>query len=100
MFIDYDLDKIVRQNHPLRKIKETISFGKLAYLIKDCMSELGRNGYGLEMGLKSIFLQFYLDLSDREFEDRLRYDISLRWFCGMSLEEETPGPYVFMSDEG
>lgn len=90
LFGDYDLEKLVGQNHPLRKIKKIISFEKLAYLIKDCSSELGRNGYGLEIGVKSLFLQFYLDLSDREFEDRLRYDLSLRWFCGISLEEQTP----------
>ncbi|OGC15227.1 hypothetical protein A3J90_01440 [candidate division WOR-1 bacterium RIFOXYC2_FULL_37_10] len=65
-FLNYDLDKIVEQNHDLRKIKNLISFDSLVYRIKDCASDLGRHGYGLEVALKCLFLQFYYDLSDRQ----------------------------------
>ena len=47
------------------------------------------------MGIKCLFLQFFYDLSDREMENRLRDDLAFRWFCGISLEEETPDHTFF-----
>ena len=89
-FWNYDLNEIVQENHPLKKIKKVIKFESLAYLIKEGVPEIGRNGYGLEVGIKCLFLQFYYDLSDRQLEERLRYDIVLRWFCDFELKDQTP----------
>jgi IS5 family transposase len=90
----YDLDKIT-EKHPLSKIKKVISFDSLVYRIKDCSSELGRNGYGLDVALKSLFTQFYYDLSDREMEEKVRYDIAIRWVCGFTLDDDTPDHSYF-----
>ncbi|MFA5840244.1 MAG: hypothetical protein WC890_06295 [Candidatus Margulisiibacteriota bacterium] len=65
-FENYDLDKVVDKKHPLRKIAKLIAFKSLTYRIKDCASELGRDGYGLEVAIKGLFLQFYYDKSDRQ----------------------------------
>ena len=89
-FWNYDLNKIVRLDHPLRKIDEIISFKKIALRFNELLTSVGRKGYGVEVGIKSLFLQFYYDLSDRELEERLRYDIAFRWFCGFKIDEETP----------
>ena len=45
--------------------------------------------------IKSLFLQFYYDLSDRELENRLRDDLAFRWFCNISLDNETPDHTFF-----
>ena len=37
----YDLDQMVPTDHPLRRIKKIIDFGRLAHLIKDCASDRG-----------------------------------------------------------
>ena len=58
-------------------------------------TELGRKGYGLEIGIKAVFLQFHYDLSDRELEKRLRDDLGLRWFCNLPLSVETPDHTFF-----
>ena len=91
----YDLDKIVSETHILKRIRKVISFGAMVYRIKDMESTMGRVGYGLEVGLKCLFLQFVYDLSDRELEDRLRYDMAMRWFCGFSVDEPTPDHSFF-----
>ncbi|MFC2140371.1 IS5 family transposase [Candidatus Auribacterota bacterium] len=85
----YDLNKIV-ENHPLNKINGIISFKKLALSFKELEKETGRSGYGVEVGIRSLFLQFYYDLSDRQTEERLRYDIAFRWFCNFSIDDITP----------
>jgi IS5 family transposase len=94
-FADCDLDKIVEKNHPLRKIKRLIRFKSLVYRIKDCTSELGRHGYGLEVAIKCLFLQFYYDKSDRQMEEMLRDSIALRWFCGFEISSPTPDHSYF-----
>lgn len=91
----YDLDAMVRPDQELRKVDKTVDFTKIARKYIELKTEVGRRGYGLDTGIKCLFLQFYYDLSDRELENRLRYDIALRWFCGLSLNEETPDHTFF-----
>ncbi|MSR88662.1 MAG: transposase [Candidatus Margulisbacteria bacterium] len=45
--------------------------------------------------MRCVHLQFYYDLSDRELEKRLRFDIVFRWVCGFSAFEETPDHTFF-----
>ena len=80
-FLDMDLSEQVR-NHKLYKIQQTVDLSSLVYRLKDLEHGDGRHGYGLDVGLKSLFLQFFYELSDRELEDRLRYDLGFKWFCG------------------
>jgi len=94
-FINYDLDKLVKDNHILRAIDKTVSFGHLAGQFQELDNNTGRKGYGVEVGIRGLFLQFFHDLSDRQMEERLRYDIAFRWFCGLSMEEESPDHSYF-----
>lgn len=93
-FIQYDLNKIVSREHELRKVASMIPFSEI---VKDFgnQSEVGREGYGLEIGMKCLYLQFRYDLSDREMEERLRHDIAFRWFCGFSVSDTTPDHSFF-----
>jgi len=67
-----------------------VDFAKIARKYVELKTLLGRKGYGLSVGIRGLFLQFYYDLSDREMENRLRDDLGFRWFCGIGLEEQTP----------
>ena len=58
-FIKYELDKLVHQDHELRKIFETINFKTIALDFKEELKDLGRKGHGLELGVRDLFLQFY-----------------------------------------
>jgi IS5 family transposase len=95
LFGNYDLEKIVRKDHPLRKVAQVINFKHLANRFWRALKTLGRRGYGLEVGIKCVFLQFYYDLSDRQLEERLKDDISFRLFCGFKIDEETPDHSYF-----
>ena len=94
-FMQYDLNKLVETNHSLRKIENTISFKSMAYRLKDLDSNMGRKGYGAEVGLKCLYLQFHYDLSDRAMEEELRDRNSFRWFCGFEIDERTPDHSYF-----
>jgi IS5 family transposase len=95
MFWKYDLNKLVSGEHPLRKTEELVNFGKISRKYTELKTPLGRHGYGLEVGIKCLFLQFYYDLSDRQLEERLRHDLAFRWFCNFVLEQETPDHTFF-----
>jgi len=94
-FIKYDLAKIVEEGHELKQITRIINFKPIALRFKEILKDLGRKGYGLELGIKALFLQFYYDLSDRQLEKRLRYDLSFRWFCGLTIDDEVPDHSYF-----
>lgn len=95
MFMKYDLEKIVGNDHCLRKVSVVVSFGAIAEGFRELFKETGRKGYGVEVGIKTLFLQFFYDLSDRELEERVKYDMAFRWFCGFTIEEETPDHSFF-----
>ena len=84
--MSYDLNALVRADHELRKINATVGFEKISRKYVELRTTVGRRGYGLVVGIKCLFLQFYYDLSDRGLEDRLRDDIAFRWFCGLTME--------------
>lgn len=94
-FMNYDLSTIVKSDHPLNKIESLVSFKKMALNFKELKTTSGRPGYSVETGIKSLFLQFYYDLSDRQMEERLRYDMAFRWFCGFEIDNETPDHTYF-----
>jgi IS5 family transposase len=90
LFGNYDMEKLVDKKHPLREVARLVNFRHLTARFWKSLKTLGRRGYGLDVGIKCLFLQFYYDLSDRELEERLRHDTAFRWFCGFELEEATP----------
>ncbi len=91
----YDLDAMVRPDQELRKVNETVDFTKIARKYVELKTDTGRKGYRLDTGIKCLFLQFYYDLSDRELENRLRYDIAFHWFCGIGLDNAFPDHTFF-----
>jgi len=94
-FYDIDLDKKIAGRHELCKIKEVLDLSKMSYRVKHIETKLGRSGYGTDVGLACMFLQFFYDLSDREMEKRLRFDMAFLWFCGFSAYEQTPDHSFF-----
>jgi IS5 family transposase len=94
-FYDYDLTDQVKEKHELWDIDRVINLSSQVYRIKDLETTLGRSGYGLDVGLKCMYLQFHYDLSDRQMEQRLRFDIAFKWFCGFTALEATPDHSYF-----
>lgn len=94
-FYDFDLRDQVKKKHELWEIEEAVGFKKLMYRFKDLDLGVGRNGFGVEVGIRALYLQFHYDLSDRELEKRLRFDIAFKWFCGFTAFGETPDHSFF-----
>jgi IS5 family transposase len=87
--------KLVKAEHPFRKLNEYFDFTELAGSLVKCYSELGTTGIAVEKGFKALLVQFWEDYSDRQMENALRENIAVRWFCGFSLTEDTPDHSYF-----
>ena len=94
-FYDFDLEKQIAGKHILWDIEKLIQFSSLLYRLKELKTDVGRTGYGVECGLRCMYMQFHYDLSDRQLEERLRFDQAFRWFAGFTAFEETPDHSFF-----
>ncbi len=83
-------------HHDVDSIQTVLYLAGVDHLINhDLANSVGRQGYGVEVGIKALYLQFHYDLSDRELEDRLRFDLAFKWFCGFTAFGETPDHSFF-----
>ena len=90
-----DLDKRVRQNHPLRKVAEKVDFSFVREEVKDCYGYNGNEGIDPEILLKLMFLLFWDDIrSERELMQILSERLDYLWFLGYSLDDDVPNHSV------
>ena len=90
-----ELDELVSENHEYRKILKLFNWTELTKPLRTLYSKEGRKGYSVEQGFKILFLQFLKDLSDREMEERLKYDLSFKYFANFGLKDKTPDHSYF-----
>ncbi len=84
-------DKIIPQDHFLRKLKENIDFSFVNKLVeKEYSKELGRPAKEPELMYKLLFLQTKDLLSDREVIERAKMDMSYKFFLDLNPEDEVP----------
>jgi transposase len=86
-----DLDKRVREDNPLRKIRSAVDF---SFVRQEVAESYGYNGHVSEdpaVILKMMFLLFYDDIpSERELMRVVPERLDYLWFLGMGLEDEIP----------
>jgi transposase len=46
--------------------------------------------YEPEMMFKILFLQFLYDISDRRVEEEVNFNLVLKWFVGLAIDESPP----------
>lgn len=90
-----NLEELVPSEHKYRKILVLVDFEKLTEGLKLTYSPLGKAGYPVTTAFKCLLLQFMNDLSDRQLEEFLRYDLSAKLFCGFELRDPTPDHSYF-----
>lgn len=84
-------DKIIPQDHFLRKLKENIDFSFVNKLVeKEYSQEFGRPAREPEIMYKLLFLQIKDMLSDREVVERAKMDMSYKYFLDLNPEDNVP----------
>ncbi len=84
-------DKIIPQNHFLRKLKENIDFSFVNKLVeKEYSQKFGRPAKEPEMMYKLLFLEIKDMLSDREVISRANTDMAYKYFLDLNPEDDVP----------
>ena len=90
LFSYIDLEKRIRQDHPLRTIRKLAddALAAMDRAFADLYAALGRPSIPPERLLRAILLQaFYSIRSERQLMERLDYDLLFRWFVGLGVDD-------------
>jgi transposase len=86
-----NLEKRVRANHPLRKVKAAIDFALVREEVAHCYGKNGNESVVPEVILKMMFLLFFDDIkSERELMEVIGERLAYLWFLDYQLEEKIP----------
>jgi IS5 family transposase len=84
-------DRVIPENHFLKLLDKAVDFSFVNELCKDAYTpDFGRPAYEPEMMFKVLFLQFLYDISDRRIEEETNFNLGLKWFVGLAIDESPP----------
>jgi transposase len=91
MFVAFDLEQFVPDDHPLRKVKRWAD-GVLAGMSRDfnrAYGTTGKPGIPPERLIKALLLQaLYSIPSETRLVDAIQYNLLYRWFLDLPLEDD------------
>lgn len=91
-------DQKVPRNHPIRRIKALVepALKELSPVFEAMYATIGRPSIPPEHLLKaSLLIVFYSVRSERQFCERLEYDLLFKWFLDLNLEDPAFDPSSF-----
>lgn len=84
-------DRVIPETHFLKLLDKAVDFSFVNELCKDAYTpDFGRPAYEPEMMFKILFLQFLYDISDRRIEEEVNFNLVLKWFVGLAIDELPP----------
>jgi len=84
-------DRVIPEYHFLKLLNKAVDFSFVNKLCRDVYTpDFGRPAYGPEMMFKIIFLQFLYDVSGRRIEEEVNFNLVLKWFVGLAVDESSP----------
>jgi len=87
----YLYDRIVPEDHLLRKINQVVDFSFIHDLVKDRYTpDFGRPAESPEFMLRLCLLQYLYGDSDRRVIDNARLNLAYKYFLGLAVDEEVP----------
>lgn len=95
MITNINVEMLVDVKHPYRDIKKYWNVNGIVMKYDHLYSKNGRPAFPIKKGFAMLFLQIMEDLSDRQMEQALKDNNSMKWFCGFELLDETPDHSYF-----
>jgi transposase len=98
MFSYVSLEERVPQDHPLRRIRETVDeiLRGMAQDFDGLYAKTGRPSVPPERLLRAVLLQiFYTVRSERLLMEQMNYNLLFRWFVGLEMDEPVWNHAVF-----
>ncbi len=98
LFTTVKLEDFVPADHPLRAIRLLVNdaLKDLNGLFSTIYADSGRASIAPEKLLRALLLQvFYSVRSERRLMEQMRYDMLVRWFVGLAMEDDEWNHSVF-----
>ncbi len=98
MLLGVTPDDLVPAKHPIGRIRELVDeiLEGLSPLFAEMYSDRGRPSIPPEQLLKATLLMaFYSVRSERQFCERLQYDLLFKWFLGLNISDPAFDPTTF-----
>ena len=98
MLLGVTADDLVPKDHPIRRIRSIVDevLNELSPQFDAMYAKLGRPSIPPEHLLKSsLLMALYSVRSERQFCDRLRYDLLFKWFLDLNIAEPGFAPTTF-----
>lgn len=95
-------DQLVPGDHPIRKIKPIVdrALDELSPIFNKMYADIGRPSIPPEHLLKaSLLIALYSIRSERQFCERLRYDLLFKWFLDLNIMDESFNYSVFSKNK-
>lgn len=83
-------DSLIPADHVMRRMRALVDWQALAAEIEDCYRHKGRPSVPPEMMLRIMILQYLDDVSDRQMESQMRYNLAYKFFIGLAPDELGP----------
>ena len=90
---DYLYERVVPQDHFLRKLKEAVNWNRFTYrIIKLYKGEgvVGRPPFDPAQVLRMELIAYLYNLTERQVEAYVNDNLSAKYFVGLSVEEKAP----------
>ncbi len=90
MLLGVSAEDFVPQNHPIRRIRVIVDqvLDELSPQLSAMYSQIGRPSVPPEHLIKaSLLMALYSIRSERQFCERLQYDLLFKWFLGLTILE-------------
>lgn len=91
-------DQLVPQDHPAREIKAIVerALTELSPVFNQMYARIGRPSIPPEQLLKSsLLIALYSVRSERQFCERLQYDLLFKWFLDLNISDPAFNPTTF-----
>jgi transposase len=92
LFVSFDIDSLVPNNHFLRKVDQILDLSFVRELTKSFYcSNNGRPSVDPELFFRIVLIGYFYNISsDRKLCEEVGYNLAYRWFCRLSLEDAVP----------
>lgn len=91
LFQMVDLERLVPNDHRLRKIDAVLDLSFVPESVAECYSAgRGRPSIDPELALRMMLLGALYDLSDRELCEEIQMHAGMRWFCRLNFHDPIP----------
>jgi transposase len=95
-------DQLVPQDHPIRQIKPIVdrALAELSPTFNQMYAAVGRPSIPPEHLLKgSLLIALYSIRSERQFCERLQYDLLFKWFLDLNIMDQAIDPSTFSKNK-